>query len=138
MKKNSVKGAVLSISVLALSACSGTWEEDGISAKAPAAAPQPETSTAVAAAPKTPAQVQLFTEGTAARPAAVIQDIKVAVNKTTVFNADPTVEQVEARLRASAAELGGDAVINVVISDVKVRGFSWGGRTGTGTVVKYN
>lgn len=61
----------------------------------------------------------------------------MAVNKTTVFNPDPTVSQVEQRLRKSAAELGGDAVINVVISDVKVRVASWGGRTGTGTVVKY-
>lgn len=61
----------------------------------------------------------------------------MAVNKTTAFNADPTVAQVERRLKASAAELGGDAVVNVSISDVQVRLMSWGGRVGTGTVVKY-
>ena len=67
----------------------------------------------------------------------VIQDISVAVNKTTAFNADPTVAQVEARLKESAAALGGDAVTNVVISDVRIGVMSWGVRTGKGTVVRY-
>ena len=111
-----------------------TWEEAGV----PTPRPEAQNTAATEAAPKVvvPAQVQLF-EGTPSGLAyEVIQDIKVAVNKTTVFNADPTVAQVQERLRKSAAALGGDAVINVDISEVKVRAMSWGGRTGTGTVVR--
>ncbi|WP_324754130.1 hypothetical protein [Roseovarius sp. Pro17] len=122
---------------MAMSACSATWEEDGISdtqAKAPV---QAQAIAAAPSAPKTSDQIQLFTGSTAGQAFTVIQDIKVAVNKTTAFNADPTVAQVEEQLKTSAAKLGGDAVVNVVISGVKVRVLSWGGRTGTGTVVKY-
>ncbi|GAA3872801.1 hypothetical protein [Celeribacter arenosi] len=128
-----VKFGVVVGAVLAVGACSGAWEEDGlggIETKAPA-------SMQVSRAPTPADEIQLFTGSSAARSFTVIQDIEVAVNKTTAFHPNPTVAGVEARLRASAAKLGGDAVINVVISDVKIRAFSWGGRTGSGTVVKY-
>lgn len=119
--------AALSLAAL-LGACSSTWEEDGINNSG---------ITAAAGAARTADQIELFSGKTASQEYTVIQEIKVAVNKTTVFNEDPTVTQVEARLRQSAAELGGDAVVNVVISQVKVRAMSWGGRIGEGTVVKY-
>ena len=131
-----IKLGMVLTSVAAMSACSGSWEEDGIGPTQASTRVQTQADS-VPSVPKTASQIQLFSGGNAGQASTVIQDIKVAVNKTTVFNADPTVADVETRLKASAAELGGDAVINVVISDVKVRAFSWGGRTGTGTVVKY-
>ena len=123
--------AIILVSSLTLSACAGTWEDDGLrnaKAGAPGAAP---------VAAKSADQVQQYPGSTAAKPFTVIQDISVAVNKTTAFNADPTVAQVEARLKESAAALGGDAVTNVVISDVRIGVMSWGVRTGKGTVVRY-
>lgn len=127
--------SIVLLSALALSACSGTWEDDGLR-NARTTAPGAAKAAAPVAA-KSADQVQLFPGSTAAKPFTVIQDISVAVNKTTAFNADPTVAQVEARLKASAAALGGDAVTNVVISDVRIGVMSWGVRTGKGTVVKY-
>lgn len=141
MKNRILNAGTVLASVLALSACSGTWEEDGIKNTRPEATSQTQSQVqagaAAAPAPRTADQIQLYTGSTAAKPYTTVQDIKVAVNKTTAFNADPTVAQVERRLKASAAELGGDAVVNVSISDVQVRLMSWGGRIGTGTVVKY-
>ncbi|MCI2393688.1 hypothetical protein [Aliiroseovarius sediminis] len=137
MKDRILKSGIVLASVLAMSACSATWEEDGIKGTQANASVQAQKTAAAPSAPKTADQIQLFADSTAGQDYTVIQDVKVAVNKTTAFNADPTIEQVKERLKASAAKLGGDAVINVVISEVKVRALSWGGRTGTGTVVKY-
>lgn len=135
MKSRVLSAGIVLVSALGMSACSGTWEEDGISNSK--ARPQAQTAGVAISVPRTADQIQLFTGSTAAQPYTTIQDIKVAVNKTTALNADPTVAQVERRLKTSAAELGGDAVVNVAISDVKIRLMSWGGRIGTGTVVKY-
>jgi len=123
--------------VSSVSGCSETWEESGISnatAKAPIAT---EIVLAEPQVSKKANEIMLFPSDAVGRPFTVIKNVKVAVNKTTMFNADPTVAQVEARLRETASELKGDAVVNVSISEVKVRVLSWGGRTGTGTVVKY-
>lgn len=136
MRNQILKLGIILTSVLAMSACSGSWEEDGIGGTQ-ARAPVQTQASELPSAPKTAGQIQLFPGANAGQSFTVIQDINVAVNKTTAFNANPTVADVEARLKASAAELGGDAVINVVISEVKVRMLSWGGRTGTGTVVSY-
>lgn len=65
-----------------------------------------------------------------------LADLDVAVNKTTAFHPNPTIEAVEAKLREDAAKLGATAVVDVKISDVKISAFSWGTRTGTGIAVK--
>ncbi|MEP6266602.1 MAG: hypothetical protein ABJ139_04615 [Paracoccaceae bacterium] len=136
MKTRILKLGVALTSVLVMSACSGSWEEDGISGIQEGQSDQTQTIEALPL-PRAASEIQLFSGGDAGQSFTILQDIQVAVNKTTVFNADPTVADVEVRLKASAAELGGDAVINVIISEVKVRALSWGGRTGTGTVIKY-
>lgn len=123
------KLAIVGMTVLSVSACSQLWKENGITGNNTPVAPAQEARTAN--------EIELYQGGTAGQPFTVIENIKVAVNKTTAFNADPTVSQVEERLKKSAVELGGDAVINVAISDVKVRVMTWGGRTDTGKVVKY-
>ncbi len=119
--------AALSLAV-SVGACSSTWEEDGV---------KNSEITVASDTSRSADQIELFSGNTASQEYTVIKEIEVAVNKTTVFNEDPTVAQVEALLRKSAAELGGDAVVNVIISEVKVRAVSWGGRIGKGTVVKY-
>jgi hypothetical protein len=63
-------------------------------------------------------------------------DLKVSVNKTTAFHANPTVEQVEQKLREDAAKLGATKVVEAKISEVKISPFSWGSRDGTGIAVK--
>jgi uncharacterized protein YbjQ (UPF0145 family) len=77
----------------------------------------------------------LITEGDLKEPYTVIKDIKVTVNKTTVFNADPTKEQVNDKLRKDAAKLGADAVILVRYGTVGVSPMSWGSLSGSGRAV---
>jgi uncharacterized protein YbjQ (UPF0145 family) len=67
----------------------------------------------------------------------VIGDIKVTVNKTTIFNADPTPAMVDERLRDKAAELGADAVILTRYGSVGVSVFSWGSLDGQGRAVYF-
>ncbi|MDK3017443.1 hypothetical protein [Pseudodonghicola flavimaris] len=63
-------------------------------------------------------------------------DLKVTVKKTTAFHPNPTVEQVEAKLRSDAAKMGASRVVETEISAVEISPFSWGTRTGTGIAVK--
>ncbi|WP_282128816.1 hypothetical protein [Roseobacter litoralis] len=132
-----LKSGIFLALFLTMSACSGSWDEDGIGAANANAKAQEQAINETPSAEKTPDQILLFPGSAAEKPYTVIQNIKVAVNKTTVISADPTVSQVQEQLKESAAALGGDAVVNVVISEVKVRALSWGGRTGIGTVVRY-
>ncbi len=67
---------------------------------------------------------------------AKIQDLKVAVNKTTAFHPEPTVELVQQKLREDAAKLGANAVMEVKISEPQVSWVSWGSRYGTGVAVR--
>jgi|TARA_R110002072_G_scaffold27483_2_gene89394 uncharacterized protein YbjQ (UPF0145 family) len=68
----------------------------------------------------------------------VIGDIEVTVNKTTIFNADPTPEMVNEALKEKAAEMGADAVIFVRHGSVGVSFFSWGALEGKGRAVAFN
>lgn len=111
--------------MLALAGCSGTWETSNTGTK---------TATPVAAAVVSPANV-LITEDDLKEAYTVIRDIKVTVNKTTIFNADPTKEQVNEKLRKDAALLGADAVILVRYGTVGVSLLSWGSLSGSGRAV---
>jgi uncharacterized protein YbjQ (UPF0145 family) len=112
--------------VLTLGGCSGTWETSNAGTNS--------AGTPVAVAIVDPADV-LITEGDLKEPYTVIKDIKVTVNKTTVFNADPTKEQVNEKLRKDAAKLGADAVILVRYGTVGVSPMSWGSLSGSGRAV---
>lgn len=64
-------------------------------------------------------------------------DITVNVNKTTVFNADPTPQMVNDALRAKASELGADAVILVRYGKGGISFMSWGSMEGKGRAIKF-
>lgn len=81
-------------------------------------------------------QIQLFASKPE-RSFTPITDIKVTVNKLTAFHPNPTEEQARKALREEAARHGADAVVNVVVSDVKIGLTSWGVRNASGTAVKY-
>ena len=66
-----------------------------------------------------------------------MRDISVTVNKTTIFNADPTREMVNQRLRNKAAELGADAVIQVRYGTVGIGLMSWGSLDGKGRAIVF-
>jgi len=70
------------------------------------------------------------------RPYDVVGDVKVTVNKTTIFNKDPTREQVDERLREEAVKAGANAVILVRYGTVGIGVMSWGSLDGQGRAVK--
>ncbi|MEO5573960.1 MAG: hypothetical protein ABIR48_05710 [Gammaproteobacteria bacterium] len=65
-------------------------------------------------------------------------DITATVNKTTIFNADPTKELVNQKLRQEAAKLGADAVVLVRYGKGGVSFMSWGSLEGKGRAIKFN
>jgi|TARA_B100001964_G_scaffold99678_1_gene111295 uncharacterized protein YbjQ (UPF0145 family) len=67
----------------------------------------------------------------------VIGDISVSVNKTTVFNADPTREQINSKLKEKAASLGADAVILVRYGKGGIGLMTWGHLEGKGRAIKF-
>ena len=64
-------------------------------------------------------------------------DIKVTVNKTTIFHPDPTQEDVNKKLREEAAKLNADAVILVRYGTVGLSLVSWGSLDGRGRAVVF-
>jgi hypothetical protein len=71
------------------------------------------------------------------RPYQSLGEIEVTVNKTTIFNADPTRAQVDLKLRERASELGADAVVLVRYGTVGISAFSWGSLNGKGRAVRF-
>ena len=67
----------------------------------------------------------------------LLGDITATVNKTTIFNADPTQEMVNEKLREKASELGADAVILVRYGNGGMSLMSWGSLEGKGRAVKF-
>ncbi len=91
-----------------------------------------------AAAEKTdPTKIIVMQDDITDRPYRVIGDIKVTVNKTTLFHPDPTPELVDQKLREKAAELGADAVILVRYGTVGVSFMSWGSLDGKGRAITF-
>ena len=117
--------------VVALGAC--TVDDKGQYVSRPPAAAQPP---AVVTSPVAPTQVALL-DAAPRRAFTVIKPLKVNVNKLTAFHPNPTEQDARDRLRAEAAALGADAVIDVTVSDIKVTPLSWGARTATGTAIRY-
>jgi uncharacterized protein YbjQ (UPF0145 family) len=63
--------------------------------------------------------------------------VSVTVNKVTIFNADPTRDMVNQRLRNEAAKLGADAVIQVRYGTVGISPLSWGSLDGKGRAIVF-
>jgi len=71
------------------------------------------------------------------RPYKVLGDIKVTASKLTIFNKDPTREDVDDKLRREAAKLGADAVVLIRYGTVGIGLTSWGVLHGQGRAIKF-
>jgi hypothetical protein len=127
-----VRSAVCLIA-LGVAAC-GTRTESSITPTTPG----PGTaSPAVSATAKPPDQV-ILTEGDITnRPYRSLGDIDVTVKKWTIFDADPTREQVANALKEKAAAMGADAVVLVRYGSVGIGFMSWGQMDGQGRAVAF-
>ena len=103
----------------------------------PAAASAEAPATAAATSPTDPAAIIVTEEDITDRPYETLGEIEVTVNKTTIFNADPTPELVNERLREEAAKLGADAVVLARYGTVGVSLMSWGSLDGRGRAVRF-
>jgi hypothetical protein len=101
----------------------------------PADAPTAEVKSGRAATD--PAKIILTKGDIADRKYQAIGDIKVTVNKATIFDRDPTPALVNEELREKAGELGADAVIFVRYGTVGISLFSWGSLDGEGRAVYF-
>lgn len=89
-------------------------------------------------APTNPTQVMVIQSGEKpARNFVVISKVEATVNKTTAFHPSPTVEAVTERLKADAAQLGADAIMDVVIGNTHVGALTWGSRNGNAVAIKF-
>jgi hypothetical protein len=120
------KFAVLTAALVLLPGCA-TWSSSSVDNKAASAATSPTD----------PAKVMLTEGDMASRKYMSLGDVSVTVNKTTVFNKDPTREDVNAKLKEEAAKLGADAVIQVRYGDGGISMMSWGSLEGRGRAIKY-
>jgi len=122
-----IRRVILGVSVAAMLSACATWSTSSVDRKDPTAAVKPSD----------PASISL-TEGDSNRRYTSLGDISVTVNKTTVFNKDPTREDVNQKLKEKAAELGADAVILVRYGEGGMSLMSWGSLEGRGRAIKYN
>ena len=71
------------------------------------------------------------------RPYQSLGDITVTVKKWTIFDKDPTQEQVAQALKQKAAAMGADAVILVRYGAVGIGFTSWGQMDGQGRAIVF-
>ena len=109
-----------------LSACA-TWSTSSVERKDQATAAKPTNAAGIT-----------VSEADSNRKYVSLGDISVTVNKTTVFNKDPTRDDVNQKLKEKAAELGADAVILVRYGEGGMSMMSWGSLEGRGRAIKYN
>lgn len=126
---------------LLLGACS-SWSHSEVKPTTSGAGTAPAQSASVPAASKAvvatdPAAIIVTKEDITDRKYESLGDIKVTVNKTTLFHDDPTPALVDKELKAEAAKLGADAVVLVRYGTVGVSLFSWGSLDGQGRAVKF-
>ena len=87
--------------------------------------------------PAGPSQILVTENDITNKKYRVIGDIEVNVNKSTIFNEDPTRTHVDAELREKAAAMGADAVVLVRYGTVGVGLMSWGSLDGKGRAVQF-
>jgi hypothetical protein len=120
---------------VALLGCAENWTQT----KTTNANASAGTSTKVRTSTPAPGGNVFLTEGDITdRKYTVLGDLAVTVNKLTVFNADPTREQVDAKLKSEASKLGADAVILVRYGAVGISAVSWGSLDGKGRAIKFD
>lgn len=96
-----------------------------------------EASTQEAVSKKEPSQIYLTDQDVVDREYKSLGDIKVRVNKTTIFHPNPTRDMVNEKLQKEASELGADAVILIRYGDGGISLMSWGSLEGKGRAIKY-
>ena len=110
-----------------LGGCADGWATTQVSPKAAAAG---RVATPVD-------KIQVLEGDVADRPYKSLGDVSVTVNKVSVFNADPTREMVNQRMRTEAAKLGADAVIQARYGTTGISALSWGSLDGKGRAIAY-
>ena len=112
-----------------LGGCAEGWSTSQVSSQ----------STAAVARPATPIdKIQVMEGDITDKPYKSLGEISVTVNKTTIFNADPTRQMVDQRLREKASTLGADAVIQVRYGTVGIALMSWGALDGKGRAIAFD
>jgi hypothetical protein len=128
----SAKALVLVSVVALLAGCAETWSSANLKPATNAAGAQQESRS------PTVAENIVLTEGDITdRSYKAIGELEVTVNKTTLFNKDPTREMVAAKLREEAAKIGADAVILVRYGSLGISFMSWGSLDGRGRAVVF-
>jgi hypothetical protein len=117
---------VAASALLMLGACADGWSTSQVS----------RTSEARREA-RPAAQIEIIEGDVTDRPYKSLGDVSVTVNKVTIFNADPTRDMVNQRLRTEAAKLGADAVIQVRYGTVGIGALSWGSLDGKGRAIAF-
>ena len=108
-----------------------TWSTSSVDSKSA------DTAVSTQAKKTPPSSVVITDKDIPDRKYQSLGDITAAVNKTTIFNADPTQEMVNEKLREMASELGADAVILVRYGNGGMSLMSWGSLEGKGRAVKF-
>jgi hypothetical protein len=111
-----------------LGACADGWSTSQVSPQAAAAG----------RAPTPVEQIRVIEGDVTDKPYKSLGDVSVTVNKVSILNADPTREMVDQRLRAQAAKLGADAVIQVRYGTVGISALSWGSLDGKGRAIAFD
>lgn len=127
MKNYRVIVSVVFISFL-MAGCS-TWSSSSIDA--------PNGGSIKTYTPRNISEVVITQNDFKDRPYEVLGDITATVNKTTVFNANPTKEMVNKKLQEKAASIGADAVILVRYGELGASLWSWGSLEGKGRAIKF-
>jgi hypothetical protein len=86
---------------------------------------------------KSPDQITLTEGDITDRPYQSLGDIKVDLQKWTIFDKDPTREMIAEALKKKAAEMGADAVVLVRYGTVGLGAFTWGEMDGQGRAVVF-
>ena len=108
-----------------------TWSTSSVDSKSA------DTAVSTQAKKTPPSSVVITDKDIPDRKYQSLGDITATVNKTTIFNADPTQEMVNEKLREKASELGADAVILVRYGNGGMSLMSWGSLEGKGRAVKF-
>ncbi len=133
-----MRSFIILVSVAFLLGGCATWSSSSVDkangGTTQQAAATPGTAATTAARPE---EIIITDEDITDRAYESLGDITVTVNKTTIFNADPTPEMVNEELREKAVELGADAVVLVRYGSVGVSLMSWGSLEGKGRAVRF-
>lgn len=122
--------SMMFVAGISLTGCA-TWSTSDVSPSAAA------RSAAVTRPARAPENIIVTERDITDRSYDSLGDVSVTVNKTTIFNADPTPELVNQQLREKAAAMGADAVIQVRYGTPGISFWSWGSMDGKGRAVSF-